>query len=499
MFDLFKHSVAAPLLLLFWIGSQPAVQAQEREHQSSSPNIVFILADDLGIGDVRSYNSSSNVPMPNVNRLAEQGMLFTDAHASGSWCTPSRYGLMTGRYPFRSEMEEWGERALIQPGQTTLASFLKDNGYHTGMVGKWHLGFEGGTDFDCSKPLEGGPVDHGFDTFFGIHTSLDIPPFFYIQNDECIAAPTQTIYGRRSSKSFWNNIQGPFWSKGGIAPGFRHENVLPRWREKAVSFLENRRRSEDEQPFFLYLALTAPHTPWLPLEPFQGKSGAGAYGDFAMQVDGVVGSVLQALKRLDVAKNTLVIFTSDNGPVWYPKDEERFDHRSTSIYRGMKGDAWEGGHRMPFIARWPGHISAGTASDETIAFTDMLATIGAILGEELPAKAGEDSYSFLPVLLGKDLEEPVHEVLVHGGFTGTEELAVRKGRWKLIPWRGSGGFTDPAQRDPKPGEPPGQLYNLQDDPGESKNVYQKNPKVVDQLQSLLEKYKRGGPASDEQE
>lgn len=456
---------------------------------AASPNVVFILADDLGIGDVGIYNSQSKIPTPHINELAEEGMRFTDAHASGSWCTPSRYGLMTGRYPFRGEMRDWNERALLETGQVTLPSLLRENGYHTGMVGKWHLGFEGGTSFDCSEPLQGGPVDHGFDYFFGMHTSLDIPPYFFIEGNECVAAPTETIYGRRSSKSFWNDIQGPFWREGDIAPGFHHEDVLSRWREKGVAFLEKHSRERSGQPFFLYLALSAPHTPWLPLQQFRGKSGAGMYGDFTMQVDAVVGDVLQALERLDMAKNTLVVFTSDNGPVWYSKDEKRFDHQSADVYRGMKGDAWEGGHRMPFVARWPGHVSAGAVSEETVGFTDMLATIAALLEKELPAEAGPDSRSFLPVLLGENQEAPVRETLVHSGLIGSKRVAIRQGPWKLIPWRGSGGFTEPRRRDPESGEAPGQLYNLADDPGESKNMYEQRPDVVDRLSALLENYR----------
>lgn len=457
--------------------------------QPRPPNIVIILADDLGIGDVGSYNSQSKAPTPHIDRLAAEGIRFTDAHAPGSWCTPTRYGLLTGRYPFRDTMRAWTERALIAPEQMTLASLLKENGYATAMVGKWHLGFEGGLDFDCTQPLRGGPIDHGFDRFFGMHTSLDIPPYFYIEGDRCVAAPTRTIEGHYSEDPFWTPIQGAFWRGGPIAPGFRHEDVLPRFREQAVAFLEEHDRTRPTEPFFLYLALTAPHTPWLPLEPFRGVSGAGIYGDFVAQVDGVVGEVLATLDRLGLTGSTLVFFTSDNGPVWYDKDEERFDHRATDVYRGMKGDAWEGGHRMPFIARWPGNIPPGAVSEETICFTDLLATFAAILGRSLPEDAGEDSYNILPAVLGKRHERPIREATVHDAV---RYLAIRQGTWKLIPGLGSGGFSEPRTRDPGPGEPEGQLYNLEVDPRERNNLYGEHPHLVERLSELLEQYKEQG-------
>lgn len=485
------------LLLVILLAAAPAARGQvssagERAGAQERPNIVLILADDLGYGDISSFNPSSKIRTPHVDRLAEEGMRLTDAHASGSWCTPSRYGLLTGRYPFRTEVRDWDRRALLHLGQVTLASLLKASGYATAMVGKWHLGFDDarsddGTRFNCDRPLRGGPVDHGFDRFFGMPASLDIPPYLYIEQDECVAAPSQSVGDRQSADSIWTDIQGAFWRGGGVAPGFRHEGVLPRFTEEAVAVLESHRRAAAQQPLFLYLALTAPHTPWLPLAPHRDSSAAGLYGDFAEQTDAVVGQVLAALERLGMQENTLVIFTSDNGPVWYPKDTERFGHSATARYRGMKGDAWEGGHRMPFVARWPGQIPAGAVSDETIAFTDMLATTAALLDMELPPGAGEDSRNFLPVLLGEEPAEPVRDVLVHGGLShSVEDEAIRQGPWKLIPWQGSGGFTEPRERPAGPEESAGQLYNLSDDPGERTNVYDEHPDVVRRLSSLLE-------------
>jgi arylsulfatase A-like enzyme len=451
---------------------------------------VFILADDLGIGDLRSYNPEAKTATPHLDQLAEAGMRFTDAHAPGAWCVPSRYGLLTGRHPHRATMGAWTERALIDSSQTTLATLLSNRGYATYMVGKWHLGFDGGTDYDCSQPLRGGPIDHGFDRYFGIPSSLDIPPYFYIRGDECVAAPTDTIGDNQSEANIWTDIQGAFWRGGGIAPGFDHRDVLPRLQQETVSYLNAHAEQQGDRPFFLYLALTAPHTPWLPPDSLRGTTEAGLYGDFVRHVDLTVGRVLGALEQRGLAENTLVVFTSDNGPVWYPKDEQRFDHRATHVYRGMKGDAWEGGHRMPFIARWPGHIPAATTNDQLLTLTDMLATFANLSGSGLPGTARTDGHSLHSILQSAQ-DTIARDGTVH--YTGTY-LAIRQGPWKLIPGLGSGGFiTTPSTREPNPGEPPGQLYHLDQDPSEQNNLYDAYPDVVTRLQDRLERYRQQTP------
>lgn len=460
-----------------------AVSTASGQAADEPPNIVIILADDMGYGDVGAYNDASKIPTAEIDRLSEQGMRFTDAHSAGSVCVPSRYGLVTGRYPTRIDTRKWREQALIDPDQTTIASLLSDNGYHTGMVGKWHLGFDGGDDYDCTKSLTGGPVDRGFDYYFGQPASLDQPPYFLIENRNCVAAPSETTPGKRGSKAYWTHVQGPFWRAGGVAPGFHHEDVLSRWREKGISFLEEHQRERPEDPFFLYLALTAPHTPWLPDEEFRGASRAGVYGDFAVQVDDLVGSVVSTLDRLGVAKNTLLIFSSDNGPLWYDNDERRLDHRSAYIYRGMKGDAWEGGHRIPFIVRWPGHVQPGTVTDAPVMFTDLLATFADVVGDRRDLESGEESVSILPVLQGNEVTP--RNTLV---FDGTRFDGVRQGKWKYMPKLGSGGFSTPHVRKPGPGEPAGQLYNIEEDPGETDNVYAEHPDIVQRLSKLLKRY-----------
>ena len=405
----------------------------------------------------------------------------------GPVCIPSRYGLITGRYPFRNANMNPAKGPLIEPGRVTIASLLREHGYATAMIGKWHLGFDGGDQFDCSQPLRGGPFDHGFDYFFGQHASLDIPPYFFIENDHCVAAPTDHIEAHNSPG--WSPIQGAFWRAGGIAPGLRLEDVLPTYTRKAVQYLQGRRKPADGKPFFLYLALTAPHTPWPPTEKFRARSAGNLYAAWVAQVDDAVGQVLASLDRAGLDDRTLVFFSSDNGPVWYPQDVKKYGHAAASIFRGMKGDFWEAGHREPFIARWPGKIKPGTTSKELLCFTDMLATFAALTGVPLPEGAGEDSFNMLPELRGEKHAQPIrNEMLLGGG----RNLSIRQGDWKLIPFLGSGGFTKPSRIKPQPGEPAGQLYNLAHDPSETNNLYAAHPDIVKRLMARRNQVRDAG-------
>ncbi len=480
--NLFRRARFLVLILLVTpvLASFAGAQSKER------PNILFILADDMGYGDVSSFNDDSKIETPNIDRLAEEGRRFTDAHAPGSVCMPTRYGLLTGRYPMRSETY-WSDGPMISSNRTTVPGLLSEAGYTTAMVGKWHLGFVGGTDYDYEHRLAGGPVDRGFDSYFGIPASLDIPPYFYIREDRAVVAPLLQVPERKPEDDHWTGIQGPFWRKGGIAPGFHHDDVLPRFQEEAISYITNYERNGPNDPFFMYLALPAPHTPWLPLKKYRNSGGAGMYGDFVRQVDGMVGNVLKTLERLDIKKETLVIFTSDNGPVWYKKDMKKFGHSATGPYRGQKGDAFEGGHRVPFIVRWPGYVSSGTTSDQLLSFTDLLATFSDLVDHELPEEEGLDSRSMLPAMLG-EASGPIRETIVHEA-TGTR--AVRSGSWKLIPTKGSGGFITEVPEDEQVSTP-GQLYNLNTDPGEQNNLYAEKPQKVKELKKLLEEIKQSG-------
>ena len=443
------------------------------------PNVIVILADDMGYGDPGCYNAASKIATPNIDRLARDGMRFTDAHAPGPLCHVSRYGLLTGRYPWRTDVSVWPKKPLIAAGQMTIASLLRSRGYRTAMVGKWHLGFaEDGYD----KPLPGGPIDCGFDSFFGIRASTDIPPYFYIRGDRAVAPPTDHIAANKSAG--WSPIQGEFWREGGIAPGLALKDALPRLTEEALAVIGA--QADAKMPLMLYLAYTAPHTPWLPSAEFAGKSGAGMYGDFAMMVDAEIGRVLAALDKADMAKDTLVVFTSDNGPVWYEADVKRLGHSSAGGLRGMKSDAWEGGHRMPFIVRWPGRVKAGTVSEQTICFTDLMATFADVCGSKLPDGAGPDSLSFLPALEGtQPPDRPIRAPIVMEAGSVASMKLIRSGDWKLITGLGSGGFSKPSTLSPKPGEPDLQLYNLRTDPAEMLNLAVKHPEKVEELRAAL--------------
>lgn len=446
------------------------------------PNIVVILVDDMGYGDPGCFNPESRIPTPTINQLASDGMRFTDAHAAGALCHPSRYGLMTGEYPFRTDVSVWRKEPTIREGQLTMASMLKASGYHTAMVGKWHLGFK---ENGYENPLPGGPVDRGFDSFFGIRASTDIPPYFYIRDDLAVAPPTDYI--EAESSEGWSPIQGSFWREGGIAPGLELKDVLPRFTKEAIEVIKDHSADDalKEKPLMLYLAYPAPHTPWLPSPEFEGKSGAGMYGDFMMMVDAQIALVLDALEKAGMSENTLLVFTADNGPVWYDVDSRRFGHDSAGGLRGMKADAWEAGHRMPFIVRWPGRVRKGSVSEQTICFTDLVATFAEITKAVLPEGAAPDSHSLLPVLLGEQsADQAIRPPVVMQSGNGS--MLIRSGDWKLINQLGSGGFSKPDHIQPGPGDPAGQLYNLALDPGETNNVYLEYPEIVSRLTAELD-------------
>ena len=482
---------ALPQLIVF-IGFTLLLNAvscapQNSQQAPAHPNIVFILADDMGYGDPGAYNADSKIPTPNMDRLAAEGLRFTDAHSPSGVCTPTRYGLLTGRYSWRTRLKKGVTRGysanLIDTSRVTVASLLQEAGYHTAVIGKWHLGLGSEEPLDYSQRLYPGPRAHGFDYYFGIPASLDMEPYLYVENERAVALPTDSVgpsgyeYG------------GPYWRPGPIAPGFKHIDVLPDITEKAVSFIESHAAETPNQPFFLYFPLAAPHTPWLPTEEFQGKSTAGDYGDFTHQVDWTVGQMLEALDRLQMAENTLVMLASDNGSFWIQEDIDRYDHLSNLNWRGIKADIWEGGHRIPLIARWPGVIEAGASSDVLASLTDFMATAADIIDVELPQNAGEDSYSLLPAFEGRT-EAHQRTDAIHHSSEGM--FAIRKGEWKLVEGLGSGGFSLPRFVEPEPGKPAGQLYNLANDPGETTNLYAEQPDIVNELTTLLNQYRDQG-------
>ena len=367
------------------------------EHVRSTPNIVYILADDLGYGDVRAVCPGAKLATPNLDKLAAAGMVFTDAHSGSAVCSPTRYGILTGRYSWRSKLKSGVlggySRRLIEPGRLTVASLLKQNSYNTACVGKWHLGMdwplkEGGvaSDYpdawkvDYAKPIMNGPMSVGFDTYFGISASLDMPPYVFIKNDQSVGLPT---------------VEKTWIRKGPAYVDFEAIDVLPMLTKEANAFLDQQTKAT---PFFLYLPLAAPHTPILPVDVWKGKSGINIYGDFVMQVDAAIGQVLAKLDQTGLAENTLVIFTSDNGCAPNARIDELIakGHHPSGPLRGHKADIFEGGHRVPMIVRWPGKVPPGTRSDRLVGLLDLMATCAEVLGVPLADDAGEDSVSMLP-------------------------------------------------------------------------------------------------------
>ena len=445
------------------------------------PNIVLILADDMGIGDPGCYNADSKIPTPHIDRLAREGLRMTDMHSPSAVCTPTRYGLLTGRYCWRTRLKEsvlfgYGT-ALIEPGRATVASLAASRGYRTAVFGKWHLGLGSGEKTDYSKPLTPGPLSVGFDHFYGIPASLDMAPYVYVDDTRVVEAATEQI-----ESSNYIRFGGKGYIVGGkIAPSFRHIDVLPVTAEKTVAFIH---QQTDENPFLIYVPFSAPHTPWAPTAPFEGKSGAGTYGDFTVMVDDAVGKILGALDEKGFSKNTLVIFTSDNGGHWLPQDIKQYDHLSNLYLRGQKADIHEGGHRVPFVIRWPGEIEPGTVRRQLGCLTDVFATLASVLGRPLGWDEGEDSFNLLPLW---QEDKPVRNAIVH--HSGRGMFAIRRGDWKLILGLGTGGFTEPwGKIEPKEGEPAGQLYHLGRDLGEKDNVYLQHPERVQSLTALLDAF-----------
>ncbi len=477
---------------------------------AAAPNIVFILCDDLGYGDVRALNPQGKIATPHADRLAAQGLVFSDAHSSSAVCTPTRYGLLTGRYNWRSRLQSgvMGGMSppLIEPGRLTVAALLKQNGYHTAAIGKWHLGMnwplkpdakpfndsiekgEDGWRVDFTRRITNGPVDFGFDYFFGLAASLDMVPYTFIENDRVQKIPIVDkafpMMGDRTNK---------LTRRGPAAVDFEAEDVLPTLTRRAVAYVRERAaESRAGKPFFLYLPLNAPHTPSVPSKEWRGRSGLNAYADFVMQTDATLGEITAALEQTGLATNTLLIFTSDNGcsPEADFKELAAQGHNPSHTFRGTKADHFEGGHRVPFIARWPERVRAGGTTDQLVCLNDFMATCAEILGLNLPAHAGEDSVSFLPVLLGR-ATAPVRSSLVHHSINGS--FAIREGPWKLALSPSSGGWSAP-----RPGTrmtkklPPAQLYDLSRDLGETNNLAAVHHEIVTRLTALLEQQVRAG-------
>ena len=469
---------------------------------AAKPNIIFILADDMGYGDVQALNPKSKIPTPHLNRLAKEGMTFTDAHSPSGVCTPTRYGVITGRYCWRSSLKRGvlgGYSApLIEKNRPTVGGVMQKAGYHTAAIGKWHLGmnmtrleggkpkqdrWDGDGNVDFSKPIADSPITRGFHEYFGVSASLDMAPYVWIENDRFVPAKLVQQPG----------IPFPgFVRQGPRAEDLKFEEGLDVLGERTAAFLK--RMAKGDQPFFLYMPLTGPHKPVTPHPRFVGKTGLGPYGDFVMNVDDTVGQVLKALDETKLADNTLVMFTSDNGSFMYRVDDEddhvktptkqqyhAKSHTANGPWRGTKADIWEGGHHVPFFARWPGKVKAGSQSAQVITHTDLFATVAAIAGARIPKGAAADSYSFLPLLLGqaKGYSRPP---VIHHSASGM--FAIRDGDWKLVLGNGSGGRQQPRGR---AFEKPFFLANLKEDPAEKTNQVETESKVAAALEKAFRK------------
>ena len=453
----------------------------------SKPNIIFIMTDDLGFGDVSCYNPESIIRTPNIDKMAAEGIKFTDAHSPSAVCTPTRYSVLTGRYAWRSRLKRgvFGgyNKPLIETERSTVASFLKQNGYSTACIGKWHLGLNWQTkdgtqseydgvyeqeNIDFTKPISKGPDDLGFDYFFGTSgCTTDDPPLCFIENNKTVGTPDR--YASEDPAGEGRLLMS--------VKGWLHEDADFEFMNKAISFIEQETKKNNS--FFIYLPLSIPHIPWLPNEDFKGKSGAGPRGDQVLMADYIVGQINKKLDELNIANNTLVIFTSDNGPRAGVNG-----HQSAWKWRGYKGSIWEGGHRVPYITKWPGKIKAGTESDQLTVLTDLMATTAAIIGKDYPKDQCEDTYNILPVLLGNDGGKPVRDNAIN--HSGGGVFALRIGDWKYIHESTEGGYDN----GPTPGGP-GQLYNLKVDPYETNNLYEQKPELVAKLKQELKKIQSG--------
>jgi len=475
--------------------------------QIGRPNILVILADDMGYGDVHAMNPDSKIATPNLDRLAIQGMTFTDGHSPSAVCTPTRYGLLTGRYCWRTSLKRGVlggySPPLIARERPTIATMLKSVGYQTGAVGKWHLGmalpkksgdadtsqWQGDPGIDFGGRITDSPIDHGFDSYFGVCASLDMAPYVYVRNDRFTKLPSL----QQQSVGFPHFIrQGP------RAEDFIVDQVLDRLADEARRFITKAAKSDD--PFFLYLALTAPHKPTQPHERFRGKTGLNEYGDFVAQVDWTVGHVLEALDEAQVTDDTLVVYTSDNGSYMYryddPDQEDHVDdatiqgyraenHRANGPFRGTKADIWEAGHHVPLIVRWPGHVPESERCDATVCLTDLYATFAEIVGAEVADDSAEDSLSLVPLVRGTT--DSRGAPVIHHSAAGM--FAIRDGKWKLVAGNGSGGRERPRGQ---PFAQPFQLYDMSTDIGETKDVAEQYPEVVEKLTQQLEKLRQQG-------
>ena len=469
------------------------------------PNIIYILADDLGYGDLSIYNEASKIKTPHLDQLARQGMRFMDMHSTSSVCTPTRYSILTGEYAWRTSLKMgvlWSYGPLMIPDEKeTVAKLLKRNGYQTAVVGKWHLGLDWQlksdpqpnqviqndwgliTDYkeeiiDFSKNPTKGPTQVGFDYSYILPASLDIPPYAYLENEKI----TQPVTSYTDGSNLEGDRDYDFWRPGPMAEGFDFYEVLPNFIDKAKAFIK--KTQQKKAPFFLYLSLAGPHTPWVPKAKAPYSSKAGMYGAFVEMVDEQLGQLFAYIDEQGIGEETMVIFTSDNGPYWKPHHIEKYNHKAAAQLRGMKGDIYDAGHRVPFLVRWPAKVSPGSMAQGASSLANFYATVADLLG--IPSKA-LDSNSLLGQLTDSDFQQQAQPVIHH---SSRGHFAIRYGDWKMIEKRGSGGFNPPASQPTPPGERPQRLFNLKEDPSELNDVSQEYPQKLEQLIQQLDSIKQ---------
>ncbi len=477
----------------------------KQENHKKDPNVIYILADDLGYGDLSSYNSESKINTPYLNKLADEGMRFTDMHSTSSVCTPTRYSILTGEYAWRTPLKKgvlWSYGPLmIGENQETLPKLFKRMGYQTAVIGKWHLGLDwvlktpydssqvnknkfgliidyNEKVIDFSKPPKRGPHNIGFDYSYIIPASLDIPPYVYIENEKF----TQVVSDYTPGSNLEADYDGAFWRPGPMAKGFDFYEVLPSFIRKAKTFIN--KAKDDRTPFFLYLPLAAPHTPWVPKKQSKDISEAGMYGDFVSMVDNQVGALISYIDELGLKEETLIVFASDNGPYWKEKYIKAYGHKAAGNLKGMKGDIYDGGHRIPFIVRWPGKIKAGSISDNPNTLANFYATMAEYFGTSSKAI---DSYSIFKELVELD-HIPKINAIVHHSSNG--HFALRKGKWKLIEKLGSGGFSRPSSVKTVAGTSQERLFNLENDLTEAVDLSNEAPQKLVELIRTLDSIKR---------
>jgi arylsulfatase A len=496
------------------------------------PNVILILADDLGYGDVSCLNPESKIRTENIDRLAEGGMVFTDSHATSAVCTPSRYGVLNGRYNWRSPLKSLvlpgDSESLIEKDRKTIAHMFKGNGYNTAAVGKWHLGLDwqlkdkwdfekygldekeytvpdvrlgrngvfdftkgwyqpNGLDIDYTKPITFGPIQLGFDYFFGTAASLDQPPYVYIENDHALGEPNE-LTGEFDLDRYGASQQQQ-WEVGPIAPGFEHQNVCRDMQAKVLELIDQ--YTEQEDPFFIYYPTHLVHGPIIPDEEYQGKSGVGPYGDFVLQLDSYVGQIVDRLKDKGIFEDTVIIFTSDNGASDVADFRSLIEkgHNPSYHFRGKKFDIWEGGHREPTVISYPRMIQEGSICDQMVCHADFYRTFSELMGIPLADNVAEDSVSNLPLWQGNNA--PVREDIIHSSSNGG--FSIRRDFWKLVLVKDGG--ADAKAMNSKLSEgiyKAHQLYDLRDDVEEKYNVIEKYPEIVSELQAILEEHIRNG-------